>query len=41
MAKRKKEKSRKPTRYQRTLQIIVIIVSILLALSMILSAINF
>jgi len=40
MAKGKKNSQRKPTRYQRTLQIVVVVISILLALSMILSAIN-
>jgi predicted nucleic acid-binding Zn ribbon protein len=39
MAKGKK-KSQKPTRYQRNLKIAVIIISILLALSMVLSLIN-
>lgn len=41
MAKDKKQKTRKPTRYQRNLQIGVIVVSILLALSMILSMLKF
>lgn len=38
--KNKSGKTPKPTRYQRNLQIAVIIVSILLVLSLILSAIN-
>jgi len=35
-----KKKSNKPTRYQRNLQIAIIVISILLVLSMILSAIK-
>jgi hypothetical protein len=40
MAKDKKPKNKKPTRYQRNLQIAIIVISILLVLSMILSAIK-
>jgi predicted nucleic acid-binding Zn ribbon protein len=36
----KGKKSQKPTRYQRNLQIAIIVISILLVLSMVLSAIN-
>jgi hypothetical protein len=40
MAKGNKPKKKKTTRYQRNLQIAIVVISVLLVLSMVLSAIN-